>query len=126
MPEETTIDLNNTSSLLSPVGSIDFGKVDIATNAEIDYPPAVYPLSGPIREGRFLINTVWLDVESEAGKVVVSSSRFGVYGVGDTLGEAVNDVIDMLCALYEDLTGSEETLSLYYRNRLEQLRAILE
>lgn len=123
---ETTVDLDNTSSRLSSIGSISFASVRDA-DAKIDYPPlSIIPLQGPISDEWFLLETIWLDVEeSEADQIVVSSGRFGFYGVGDSVGEAVKDAAGMLLAYFEDLSETEDELPIYYRTHLAKLRSML-
>lgn len=123
---ETVVNIDNTSSHFSPIGTITFASM-AGTDAEVDYPPfSLFPLRGSVAPNCFLVDTVWLDVRrSEDGKVIVSSSRFDFYGVGETLEEALEDATEMLLALYEDLSEDEESLPSYYRERLERLRTIL-
>lgn len=124
---EVTVDLDNTSSRLSPIGTISSSDVG-NTNAEIDFPTqAIILLPGPISDEWSLLNTIWLDVEeTETNQVLVSSSRFGFYGVGDSVGEAVEDATEMLRSHIALLQEAEDTLPAYYRTQLEKLRSILD
>jgi hypothetical protein len=69
-----------------------------------------------------LCTPIMLDVRrDEHGHYVVSEDQFNLYGVGDSLSEAVEDYQAMLIEHYEDLSRSEAPLSGYLQKQLEIL-----
>ncbi len=61
----------------------------------------------------------------EDGGIVASSSKFPVYGVGDSEQEAADDFIGMLIDLFEELKGSEPLLSSALLHQLRNLKSML-
>ena len=75
------------------------------------------PLAVLVRPGdaeRFLV-TAADDIEN-----------LGLYGVGDTQQDAIDDFTSMLVDLFEDLQSSEAVLSRSLAQRLWQLRLVME
>ncbi len=62
---------------------------------------------------------------TETGKILISEGSTNVYGVGDTLDEAVEDFSNMLFDIFEELQESESVLSRPLKDQLSFLSAIL-
>ena len=67
-----------------------------------------------------------LSIETDAtGAMVVSESQFNMYGVGDTLEEAVADFVSMLIDYHEELSQSGPALSDHLRRQALALRSVI-
>jgi len=67
-----------------------------------------------------------LSIETDAsGATVVSESQFNMYGIGDTLEDAIADFVSMLIDYYKELTESESELSCHLRRQALALRRII-
>lgn len=62
---------------------------------------------------------------TETGKILISEGSTNVYGVGDTVNEAVEDFSEMLFDIFEELRESESVLSRPLKNQLNFLSSIL-
>lgn len=75
-----------------------------------------------LRPATQLVLTVEVD---EAGLLVVFEPQLNVYGVGNSLEEAISDFTSMLRDLWQELEASEATLSSHLRAQLAHLRTLL-
>lgn len=72
-----------------------------------------------------LLSPLFVEMESEGGRVSLWEARSGAYGVGKTLDEAIEDLQSMLEEMYEQLLESESTLSHALYEQLKYLRSII-
>jgi hypothetical protein len=98
------------------VNVTDTGRQLVVSLNRSDY-RLLRPLAVLVRPGdaeRFLV-TAADDIEN-----------LGLYGVGDTQQDAIDDFTSMLVDLFEDLQSSEAVLSRSLAQRLWQLRLVME
>ena len=73
-----------------------------------------------------LLHPLVLEVEEvELGQVLVSDGLVSTYGVGDTLGEAVDEFLEMLLDYHRELDESRGELSRSLREELRVLEYFL-
>ena len=72
-----------------------------------------------------LTRNILLNVEEIDQGVMVSDNRLNLYGVGETIEQAVDEFTSMLLDLYEELVASEEFLARPLRGQLAYLRTVI-
>lgn len=72
-----------------------------------------------------LLQGMWLSIETSGSEFVVSEPDLSLYGVGATIGEAIDEFVGMLIDLYDELSDSENVLSCSLRRQLEYLRSVI-
>ncbi len=76
--------------------------------------------------GGALLSPLEITVErTEDGQAVVADELLSSYGVGDTVPEAVGDLLDMMLDYYSELHESRHELSQHLQRQLYMLRYFL-
>lgn len=89
-------------------------------------PSPQFILKGQIAPGWELVQPLLIMLtRDEDGGVTVFSLELNLYGIGETVEEAINDFISMLIDLYEELNASEAVLSTHLVQRLRELRNVI-
>ncbi len=96
-------------------------EISLPTNSQ-----SLYLLNQIENPRYYLLRNILLDIEiDENGEVVASDSRLNVYGVGETVEQAINEFSSMLVDLFDELEDSKDVLSYHLRQQLDYLRTIL-
>ena len=73
-----------------------------------------------------LIGAIMLNIQySEDNLVVASDPILHIYGVGETIDEAVVDYVSMLIDFYEELQASRDVLSTHLSNQFDYVQSII-
>lgn len=86
-----------------------------------------YPLMHFVSQHHRLVRPILLTVQhGESGKLVVSDSHAHMYGVGESLGEALSDYESMLLDYFEDLAQNRDAISDYLSKQLAWMLEVIE
>ena len=70
--------------------------------------PLQVPLVGPISSGWVLVRPLTLTVEFGEEALIVSDDVFSLYGLGNTVGGALQDFLTVLTGYYEVLSTHDD------------------
>jgi hypothetical protein len=127
MPDTLFIDAYKIG-VVSPVSYIPQGFTSQTGSLFTMFPSHVknmYYLRDIDTPGYKLLRGVVLNVEMDSDDIVVYESNLNLYGVGNSVSDAVNEFVSMLVDIFEELVETEDILSYQLRKQLDYLRSIV-
>jgi hypothetical protein len=82
-------------------------------------------MGDPMHQAYHFKRPLLVEVRRQTDHIELLSNEYHVYGVGETVAEAADDLRDMLIETYEELSQSEPKLSKYLAKQLENLRRLI-